>query len=165
MLRPEGPAQHSPGQRPGFEVTIENSPEGATQFSRNQGYDAPTGLNELGSIFPRALPWAMLRCPFGAKKVTFHNPKISPDSRLFAFIRGSSLVAARGRAVSTPSICSTQISHENDPHAAFAIYSRYHQSAGSLSPIRRNTLCPVRPFFVLSTGKMYCVPARISTRG
>ena len=51
----------SPGQRPGYASTLRQALKG-----RHDRCFAPSGLGLFLDIEPRALPWAISLCPFGA---------------------------------------------------------------------------------------------------
>ena len=60
-LSANGAAQASPGQRPGSASSFHPALKG-----RHHRCLAPTGLSLFLDIEPRALPWAISLCPFGA---------------------------------------------------------------------------------------------------
>ena len=98
LFRPEGPVQLSPGQRPGKPRKIASSPERATQRpALGLRCAALSGLSFICWILPRALPWALLRCPFGAEEPTNrrHGP-LPNDSILESVVSCKVLIPYTG---------------------------------------------------------------------
>lgn len=57
-----GATYDSPGHRPGFRLPLISQ----ALKGRHTHYTAPTGLDTFLSLIPRAMPWAIVVCPFGA---------------------------------------------------------------------------------------------------
>lgn len=54
------------GNALGFGIGIKSSPERAGQVPIKVDWAALSGLGMLNDLIPRALPWALMDCPFGA---------------------------------------------------------------------------------------------------
>jgi hypothetical protein len=79
LLRPNGPAQASPGQRPGNREVNRASPERAVELWRGLVV-APFQGSGLLANGPRALPWAGLWRPFGPARLVVFQTHPRPAS-------------------------------------------------------------------------------------